>query len=477
MVVTSDMITPIQNSLYNYTPLQYKKQPKSTNNTACKKVLNLNNLPFYKNQISFGQSDEEKIRKYMKKIRLKHTRRGVTYKNIDLYNTKKLEGIQKDIDVFKGLSMEQIKFISKHSTEFVLQRGCHNMCAHCYAKAMPPSYQKMPDKINKIDFEDFEKLYYGFKELNKRLGFSIFKSAKNDYNTLFHDADSSTIFLQDKNGKVYDYLDLGKMVHELTDKTVLFDTAGWNIQDKKTQKRMEELVKKAASSDEYDFMEFNISTNPFHALNYRALQHLKNGDYEKYDKFRDIYTTRMANVLFTFTPLIEKEQVNLLARALPNETRHAKGYREDDLLKLYSEVFIKLLKLYKQDYESGAHKVIKDEEQINKNLDYLNKKLKKVDKSMGINGRLADIVTDKKIDAYKATKERTYANPHKAVKAFTDGLIDLNGKLYVMNWYETYPTDIQLNYKNKDKITAPIHPSLNEQKITSDMLEDLDNRK
>ena len=134
MVVTSDMITPIQNSLYNYTPLQYKKQPKSTNNTACKKVLNLNNLPFYKNQISFGQSDEEKIRKYMKKIRLKHTRRGVTYKNIDLYNTKKLEGIQKDIDVFKGLSMEQIKFISKHSTEFVLQRGCHNMCAHCYAK-------------------------------------------------------------------------------------------------------------------------------------------------------------------------------------------------------------------------------------------------------------------------------------------------------------------------------------------------------
>ena len=344
-------------------------------------------------------------------------------------------------------------------------------------KAMPPSYQKMPDKINKIDFEDFEKLYYGFKELNKKLGFSIFKSAKNDYNTLFHDADSSTIFLQDKNGKVYDYLDLGKMVHELTDKTVLFDTAGWNIQDKKTQKRMEELVKKAASSDEYDFMEFNISTNPFHALNYRALQHLKNGDYEKYDKFRDIYTTRMANVLFTFTPLIEKEQVNLLVRALPNETRHAKGYREDDLLKLYSEVFIKLLKLYKQDYESGAHKVIKDEEQINKNLDYLNKKLKKVDKSMGINGRLADIVTDKKIDAYKATKERTYANPHKAVKAFTDGLIDLNGKLYVMNWYETYPTDIQLNYKNKDKITAPIHPSLNEQKITSDMLEDLDNRK
>ena len=463
------MITPLRNIFFNiYTPIQDKKEPK--NIMSVDKISDLNNLPSYRYQISFGQNDEENIKKYLKKKKAKYNKRKLSYKDINLYDINKLEGIQKDIDVLKGLSMEQIKFIAQHSTEFVLQRGCNNMCAHCYAKAMPPTYQKEPDKINKIDFEDFEKLYYGFKELNKRLGFSIFKSSKNEYNTLFHDADSSMIFLQDKNGKVYDYLDLGKMVNELTGKTVLFDTAGWNIQDKKTQKRMEDLVKKAVNSDEYDFMEFNISANPFHALNHKSIQYLKDGNYEKYAKLRDIYTTRMANVLFTFTPLIEKEKLNLIARALPNETRQAKGYREDDLLKLYNEILFKLRKFYEQDIHSGEHKVIKDYEQIEKIFDYLNKNIQDVSISMGINGRLADIVTDSKIRPYKATKERTYADPYKAAKTFYEGIIDINGKLYITNWYENYPTDIQLNYKNKDKKTAPIHPSLNEQKITLDML-------
>ena len=468
------MIAPIlKNYIYSYknfdAPKQTHKVPESGNN-----VFDWDKLPSYKYynyQISFGCSKEEEIKKYLKNKRKNLNRQHISYKNINLYNLNKLEGIQQDIDVFKGLSMRQIKFLAQHSTEFVLQRGCNNMCAHCYASAMPPSYQKSPDKINKIDFKDFEKFYYGFKELNKRLGFSIFKNSQNEYNTLFHDADSSTIFLQDDKGKVYDYLDLSKMVHELTDKIVLFDTAGWNIQDKKTQERMEKLVQKAASSDEYDFMEFNISTNPFHALNHLALRHLKNGNYEQYQKFRDIYTTRMANVLFTFTPLIEKEKVNLLVRALPNETRNAAGYREDDLLMLYSEVFIKLLQLYEQDYESGARKVIKDKEQIDKNLDYLNKGLKSVDKTMGINGRLANIVTDKKIHAYKKTKARTYKEPQKAVQLFPDGIIDVNGKFYITNWYECYPTDVQLNYCNKDKKTADINPSLNEKIVTSDMLD------
>ena len=467
------MITPILKSyISSYTNIKPSKrtqnQPEADNT-----VLNLNKLPSYKYQISFGCSEEEKIKKYIKNRKRSLNRQHISYKNINMYNINRLEGIQEGIDVFKGLSMRQIKYLAQHSTEFVLQRGCHNMCAHCYASAMPPSYQKAPDKINKIDFEDFEKLYYGFQELNKRLGFSIFKNSQNEYNTLFHDADSSTIFLQDKNGKVYDYLDLAKMVNELTEKEIVFDTAGWNIQDKKTQERMEKLVEKALNSNEYDFVAFNLSANPFHALNHRALQHLKNGNYAQYKKIRDIYTTRMANVLFTFTPLIEKERVRLIVRALPNETRNANGYREDDLFMLYSEIFNKLFKLYKQDYESGAHKVIKDKDQIEKNIDYLNEELKNIDKALGINGRMADLVTDKKIFAYKNTKARTYKDPQKAIKGFKDGIIDVNGKLYITNWYENYPTDIQLNYKNKDKKTADISPYLNEKMITSDMLDTL----
>ena len=467
------MIKPVsKNYIYSYTNTDYNKTPQKQQSKA-NKVFDLNNLPSYKYQISFGENNEYAIKKYLKNKRQKCIKQHISYKDINLYDINKLEGIQKGIEVFNGLSMEQIKFLAQHSTEFVVQRGCHNMCAHCYANAMPPSHQKASDKINKINFEDFEKLYCGFKELNKRLGFNIFKSSKNEYNTLFHDADSSMIFLQDKNGKIYDYLDLAKMIYELTGKLVLFDTAGWNIKDKKTQERMENLVQKAINSNDYDFMEFNISTNPFHSLNHRALQHLKSGNYEKYEKFRDLYTTRMANVLFTFTPLIEEERLNLLVRTLPNETKNARGYREDDLLDLYNEIFLKLKKLYEQDYESSTHKVIKDREQINKNLEYLKTFLKDIETNMGINGRLKNLVTDKKIQAYKKTQARTYKDPQKAAKTFYEGIIDINGKLYITNWYENYLTDIQLNYKNKDKKTAEISPALNEKIITSDMLKNI----
>ena len=41
-------------------------------------------------------------------------------------------------------------------------------------------------------------------------------------------------------------------------------------------------------------------------------------------------------------------------------------------------------------------------------------------------------------------------------------LIDLNGKVYITNYQETYPTNVQLNYINKDKNTAPINPALHE---------------
>ena len=390
---------------------------------------------------------------------------GEVPKDINLYDINRIEGIQKDIEVFNGLSLEQIKFLSQYSKEFLLQRGCNNMCVHCYAGAMPPSYKNSEDKINKIDFEDFQSLYNGFKELNKRLGFNIFKNLEDGYTTLFHDADSSMIFLQDKNGKMYDYLDLAKMLHEVTQRTVLFDTAGWNIQDKKTQERMEKLVQKAISSQDYEFIEFCVSVNPFHALNNRAVSHLVSGNFEKYKKFHDIYTTRMANVLFTFTPLIEKDLLYLIPRALPDETQNAKGYCVEDLKKLYDEIFDKLKMLYVQDYESGSKKVVKNKEQIQTNLNFFSEKMENIQTNLSINGRLTNIVTDKKIKPYKITKANIHDNPQKLEKENLAGIIDINGKLYITNWYESYPTDIQLNYKNKDKTTAEIQPNLSQKKI------------
>ena len=365
--------------------------------------------------------------------------------------------------------MQQINFLSKNLNEIALQRGCNNMCSHCYAEAMPPSYLKSENKINKIDFEDFESLCNGFKELNQRLGFNILESSQGDYFTLFHDADSSMLFLQDKQGKIYDYLDLAKMINNIIDRKILFDTAGWNLQDKKTQKRMEELVKKVTNTDKYDFIEFNISANPFHSLYNRSVQHHLENNKVKEQKFREIYTNRMANVIFTLSPLIEKDNLHFIARSLPNELENVNGYKEDDLKALYNEIFKKVNLLYEQDLESTNKKVIKTKEQIDKYLQQLKSDFDNIDIDLGINGRLSRIVTDPKTEIYKDTRRNQFNNPKIAAKNFKFGILDINGKFYTTNFYETYKTDIQLNYKNKNKKTAGIAPELRKKQITQDM--------
>ncbi len=365
--------------------------------------------------------------------------------------------------------MQQINFLAKNLSEIALQRGCNNMCSHCYAEAMPPSYQRSENKINKIDFEDFENLCNGFKELNQRLGFNILKTDDDDYFTLFHDSDSSMIFLQDKQGKTHDYLDLAKMINDVTDKIVLFDTAGWNLQDKKTQQRMEELVEKTTSTDKYDFVEFNISAPPFHSLYSRSVRHHLENNIEKEKKFRELYTNRMANVIFTLSPLIEKDNLHFISRALPNDLENVKGYKEDDLKNLYGEIFKKVELLYEQDLASGNKKVIKTKEQINEYLQKIKSEFDNVNTEPGINGRLSRIVTNPKAEVCRKTRSNQFNNPKIAAKNFDYGILDINGKFYSTNFYETYKTDIQLNYNNKNKKTAAISPELRKKQMTQEM--------
>lgn len=470
------MIQPVQNTLHISQPQKpantYKKAEQPLTQS-----FDLNNLPSYKYQVSFGQNDTESIRKYLKKRKLTLEREWVSYKALDSEDFKNIEGIQKGIKIFDNLSIQQIAFMAATLLEITLQRGCNNMCVHCYAKAMPPSYQKSDNKINKIDFEDFKSFCDGFKELNKRLGFNIFKESRNSYKTLFHDSDASKIFLQDQNGKIYDYLDLSRMVHETTDDIVIFDTAGWNIQDTKTQARMEKMVEKAINSDEYDFMEFNVSINPFNALYSRSLKHRLENNTEKEKKFRDIYTTRMANVLFTFSPLIDKKskssgenRLNFIARALPDETKEAYGYCVTDLSCLYKEVLHKLEKMYQEDLKKTHPKTIKNEKQIKENIEFLTKALNNAETNLGINGRLADIITNPQNDLYRYSKLSEYNDPATAAEEFNFGILDINGKYYVLNFYETYKTDIQLNYNNKNKKTADISPNLRKKTITKNIL-------
>lgn len=441
-------------------------------------MFSVNNpkYPIYSPQISFGQNTDipKEVLIYLRKRKRSLSKKdSFSRVNINNYNTAKLEGIQNGIDIFKGLSLKQIFFLISHTTEVMLKRGCHNMCAHCYAKAMPESHIEVPNQINKIEFEDFENLCNGIKELNNRFGFKVFDKSAEKYNTLFHDADSSMITLTDKTGKIYDYADLSKMLHDATGRVVLFDTAGWNIQDVKTQKRMEALVKKIMATDNYNFMEFCVSINPFHSIYNMALNLEKSGNITEARKLTDIYTDRMANVLYTLAPLRRKTNsitnssvLKFNMRALSDDVSTNK-YTEMDLQTITNVIREKLKTIYQTNITLNQRNnvQIEDIEWISKNLD----KAFDIDNISAV-GRASEIITNKKSEVYKNTIASLYNDTKKGAKNCEDGMIDLNGNFYVTNWYETYPTDISLNYVNKGKPTASINPNLRKEIITKNLM-------
>lgn len=177
----------------------------------------------------------------------------------------------------------------------------------------------------------------------------------------------------------------------------------------------------------------------------------------------------MANVIFTLSPLIEKDNLHFIARALPNELENVNGYREDDLKKLYSEIIQKVKLLYEQDLKSGNKKVIKTKKKINTYLQTLKSNFRNIDTDLSVTKRLSSIVTDPKTELCKNARRHYFNNPKLAAKIFKYGILDINGKFYTTNFYETYKTDIQLNYINKNKKTAPIAPELRKKQMTQEM--------
>ena len=64
------MINPVsKNYIYSYTNTDYNKKPQQQ--SKANKVFDLNNLPSYKYQISFGKNKEEEIKKIFKKEKKK----------------------------------------------------------------------------------------------------------------------------------------------------------------------------------------------------------------------------------------------------------------------------------------------------------------------------------------------------------------------------------------------------------------------
>ena len=432
--------------------------------------INLNYTPHY---ISFKKKNEQNTNdpyKYWNKrtqeLKESHIRPSILY-----YDLNKLDGIQKDIKVFEGLTLKEIVFVLSTLTEIATLRGCYNNCAHCYAEAKPPIKEK-DNYISRMDWEDFKDLTDGIKELQKRLGFTI-KVFEREYMTLFHDADCSQIYIKDSKGKIHDWEEMAKKVYKITRVGQLFDTSGWYLQDKRAQERVEKYVKSIIESENNNFVyKVNISINPFQAMYFKAVEAQKEGNKEKEKFFRKKDAQRMTNTLFTLTPLISTGKVCLLPRAMDPNTINAQGYSSEDLKQTYKNVYFKMLKsLYKDDLNTNK-KVIKSEEDIKNNLKFLKTQLQEeMDSNLTIINKLKKIYKKNSYEA-KKTKKMILKDPKLFLEESSlDTIIDANGDIYITNFTETYKTDLKLNFKNKNKKTNSIAPNLCKKTITKKMIE------
>lgn len=396
--------------------------------------------------------------------------------NLKSFNLDKMNGIQYGLDVFKGLSMKQIAFLLDGLEAIITNRGCSNLCAHCYENAKPQQHlnlSKNSDWINSIDIEDFNNLTESLAQLKKRLKIPLFYWSKYHVHYPFKDADGMDIAIKDGK-KILDFSHVNDKIFETTGLKGLFDTAGWIPHHKVQQQRAENLVKYFADDkNTHKIFNIYISINPFHMLNAKAIAYKDAGDIQMYEKYKELYVNRIANAIFTFTPVLNNPKFSFLLRAIPSSENVKPGYHYLALQSLIRNIVQAVKKLYEQDLQ-GANKYIYDQYQITNYITALNQKLTGINK-IGATGRAEKLFSTSPTTIEKISSKRT-SNLSSLKKELTDSddfkkIIDVNGKVYLNDNYQTIPTELQLNFKNKDKKTVPFVNIVKDYKITKQMIE------
>lgn len=464
-------ISPIQNIRYN--GQNYSSQSKNSTKIESLPNFDLKNfqIPFYglppakNNQLT--EADFKKAKEYLNW----RCDSAEGQSKLSDFNLNKLNGIQKGIEVFEGLSMKDIAFLYTNLLEIAINRGCSNGCSDCYVKAIPQQhFEENSDTISKMAYEDFNSLMNGVGELNQRLGFKALKRNDVGHISLFRDSDGIELEMKDENGKIYDFTEANDLYYKTINQKGLFDTSGWPPRHKKYQARAEKIVNYFSKEENANkVININISINPFHSLNEKSIQ-LKNiGDKKGAQKFRELYTDRMANVLYTFTPIIDSPKFRFMPTSMSDDKITPKGYKKSDLEKLIKEILSKLKDKYIKDYKSEK-KYIKEPEQIRSNMKILQNKLVKkgliVRSGRGRNllPETADFVQARN-EAFIERLKNNFIN----VDCYKS--IDINGKVYVTNFYSVVPTEIQLNFKNRNKSTIPMEEMIDKIKVTKRMIE------
>lgn len=376
----------------------------------------------------------------------------------------KLEGLQYGIEAFKGMTMKEVQYTSEFLHIIAVKRGCSHMCGHCYASAKPSNRE--------MSFEDFTTITDGFKTIRERLhGLDIYgnnipaskKSPTYSTTELFFDADCIDIALKDKTGKEHEFPELIDMLHGSLGRKSVFDTAGWDLHNQKLQQRAERYAEFYSKPENMEKLcQFNVSFNVFNASYIASRKALANGDYEKAKRLKNKFLDNMANVLFTFTPVAQHKDFNILMRAFHPSAKNSSNFNSKDMSILKDNLLAKLKELYKKDFE-GEQKIIKSQADYNKYVKIYEQKLSsRVDNSLNNSGRMKSFVDEHNIKD-KSLQNHDEITPDAIKRLYPSDrlstlihhrLIDTDGRVYYMDYARIFPTEIQLNISGKN-ISTP----------------------
>ena len=429
----------------------------SKNNSINFKNYSSNNTSYLSfkgsQRVPFTDEDYNNAKKNIPSLILeaKKKKPGHNYFNLyELDNLERINGIQKGIKVFDGLTINEIAFILK-SPKVLLNRCCSNNCIHCAYMATPSS-----DKtLDKISYEDFVSLIDGISELQNRVGENIIIA---DSIGTFYDSDCMEIELKDRNGNVYDYIDCIELLNSKKLAPPIFDTSGWNPKSKKHQKRAEKFVEYLQKpQNSKKISQLNISINPFHIIFAKAMELKSKFRFIKAKKMEENYVDRMANMLFTFTPLQDTDvHWGVLARAIPENKTKTK-YNYNALYRLQIKIIDALAKRYKQDL-MGENKFIKNSNDLNRYLEFYKRIIMGTEEYPSIDpiGRAESFFNDSEIENPLEERKKSMIKglDNDNIKYYAR-LINPNGKILLLNDDISVETDLELNFENKGKVVKP----------------------
>ena len=385
------------------------------------------------------------------------------------------------IKAFEGMTKKEIDFILNDLHIISVGRGCSHGCTHCYASAIPAG-KNSETFVSKMPFEDFEDIMEAFSAL-KQHGSTI-KHDKFPYTAMFYDSDCMEITLKDKLGKEHDFIDLHKLFYKSTGTKSIFDTAGWNPRSQRLQERAEKYVEYLKENND-KFSQINLSVNPFNILYQKSLDfgynsaqysitRLDQPPKDLGEKAYRLFIDQMANMLYTFTPLLEKDNYGVIIRVADDSLKTMAPYNSKAFHQIRTHIIGRLYQMYSKDLQTGQ-KYVNSQNQIVNLIQKYMEKLGKYDTELLPTGRYKELFLKRNPKASEKDFVRMFPNldnrnlhllrlKDDPSKEFVNRqymkFINTDGRVYLFDSVHFIPTDLQLKLSTNGKETQRLIPEV-----------------